>query len=384
MDLALPDELFAFQDMFSRFVERELIPLEGKLGENGKLSEGDRRNVIKQAKELGLWLLDVPEELGGAGLGALGMSLFWEEVSRTTAVPARDHSMFGPSVGPILETLSGDLAKRFRDPVCRSEKTACFAQTEPDAGADPRAMRTRAVRDGSDYVVNGIKRFITQADTADFAQLMVKTPSPDGGRDRISCLMVDMDSPGIRISAKHRTMMGDAPSEIVFDNVRVPMTNRVGEEGQGFALAQKWINLGRIRHGARACGVARRCIEMTARYANERITFGEPLANRQSLQWALADSRTELHATQLMVRQAAWKLDQGQDIRLESYMVKLYGDEMGFRVADRCLQFHGGMGLTLEMPIQKLWRDQRSFMITEGPSEVMRMAIARRILEEHT
>lgn len=383
MTLALPEELTAFRDMLARFVDRELIPLEGRLDDDGRLPEADREAVRAKAKKAGLWLLDVPENLGGGGLGALGMVLFWEEISRTTAVPARDHTMFGPSVGPILENLTGDLARRYRDPVCRDEKTACFAQTEPDAGADPRGMRTRAVRDGDIYVVNGTKRFITHADTADFAQVMVKTRSPDGGRDAITCLLVDMDTPGVRIAARHRTMMGDAPCEIAFEDARVPVSNRVGAEGEGFALAQKWINLGRIRHAARACGVARRCIDMTARYAVERQTFGKRLAERQSLQWVLADSRTELHATQLMTRQAAMKLDRREDIRLESFMVKLYGDEMGFRVADRCMQFHGGMGLTLDSPIQKMWRDQRSFLITEGPSEVMRMAIARQVLEEY-
>ncbi|WP_367198413.1 acyl-CoA dehydrogenase family protein [Amorphus sp. 3PC139-8] len=382
MDLALPDELSAFRDMLARFVDRELIPLETRLDEDGALPAAERAQVCEKAKQAGLWLLDLPQELGGAGLGALGMTLFWEEISRTTAVPARDQSIFGPAVGPILETLTGKLAEQYRDPTCRGEKTACFAQTEPDAGADPRSMRTRAVREGDDYVVNGVKRFITGADTADFAQVMVKTAGQGEGRDQITCLLIDMATEGVRIAAKHRTMMGDAPCEIVFENARVPVSNRVGEEGEGFKLAQRWINLGRLRHAARACGVARRCIEMTARYALERRTFGERLADRQAVQWALADSRTELHATQLMVRQAAWKIDQGEDIRLESYMLKLYGDEMGFRVADRCLQFHGGMGLTLDMPIQKLWRDQRSFMITEGPSEVMRMAIARQVLAE--
>nr|WP_274608774.1 acyl-CoA dehydrogenase family protein [Vannielia litorea] len=382
LDLALPEELASFRDMLARFVDRELIPLESKLGDDETLPAAERKAITAKAKEAGLWLLDLPEELGGAGLGALGMVVFWEEISRTTALPARDQSIFGPAVGPILAGLTGDLAERYRDPVCRGEKQTCFAQTEPDAGADPRGIRTRAVRKGEHYVVNGTKRFITHAEKADFAQVMVKTPAEDGGKGKITCLLVDMGTPGVKITARHRTMMGDAPCEITFENVRVPVGNRVGDEGQGFALAQKWINLGRIRHAARACGVARRCIELTARYATQRRTFGEPLAERQSLQWALADSQTELHATQLMTRQAAWKLDRGEDIRLESYMIKVYGDEMGFRVADRCMQFHGGMGLTLDLPIQRMWRDQRSFMITEGPSEVMRMAIARRVLEE--
>lgn len=379
----LSEEHLALQDMLRRFVDRELIPLESHVAETGKLPIEMQVALQEKAKAAGLWLLDVPEELGGAGLDILGMSVFWEEISRTIAVPARDHTIFGPSVGPVLLQLQGDLADKYLRPVINGEISSCFAQTEPDAGADPRGMRTKAVPDGDHYVVNGVKRFITHADTANFAQVMVMTPDPDGGRDKLTCLLVDMDTPGVRIGAKHKTMMGDAPCEIIFEDARVPVTNRIGAEGEGFALGQSWINLGRIRHGARACGVAARSIADLATYAHQRKTFGEPLANRQSLQWTLADSEIALHATRLMVWDAATKLDAGENARMETFMVKTFGDEMGFKVADKCLQFHGGMGLTLEMPIQKFWRDQRSFMITEGPTEVMRMAIAREILARH-
>ncbi|MEE2859670.1 MAG: acyl-CoA dehydrogenase family protein [Pseudomonadota bacterium] len=379
----LTDEHRALRELLRRFIDRELIPLEPELDENGKLPQAARDVVVEKAQQAGLWKMDVPEELGGAGLDILGMTIFWEEVSRTIAVPSRDHTVFGPMVGPILLGLTGDLAEKYLQPVLNGEKRACFAQTEPDAGGDPRGMRTKAVRDGDDYVVNGVKRFITHADTADFAQVMVKTPDPKGGRDKVTCLLIDMDAPGVRLGARHKTMMGDAPSEIVFEDARVPVTNRIGEEGEGFALAQSWINLGRLRHGARACGVADRCIADLAAYSHQRKTFGQPLADRQALQWALADSEMALHATRLMVWDAATKLEANADAKLETFMVKAYGDEMGFKVADRCLQFFGGMGLTLEMPVQKFWRDQRSFMITEGPSEVMRMAIARTILARH-
>jgi acyl-CoA dehydrogenase len=368
-------ELDEFRRNLRRFIERELMPFERRV-----MSDAERADIQHKAKAAGYWLLDVPEDLGGQDLGLSGMAVFWHEVSRTTAVPARDHSVFGPVPGPILLSLKGDQKKRYLDPVLAGEKIPCFAQTEPDAGADPASMRTRAERKGSDYVINGVKRFITHADKADFAQLMAVTDPAKGARGGISCFLVDMDSPGVRISAKHQTMMGDAPCEIVFDNVHVPAENRVGEEGQGFATAQRWLNEGRIRHGARACGVAERCLEMTLDYVKQRKTFGEPLAERQGVQWILADCFTELHATQLMVRDAATKLDAGDDARAETFMVKIYGDEMGFRVADRCLQLHGGIGLTTELPLEKLWRDQRSFMITEGPTEVLRTALARLIL----
>jgi acyl-CoA dehydrogenase len=368
-------ELDEFRRSLRRFVERELMPFERRV-----MSAADRVAIQQKAKDAGFWLLAVPEELGGQGLGLSGMAVFWQEISRTTAVPARDHSLFGPVPGPILLSLTGAQKQRYLDPVLAGQKLACFAQTEPDAGADPASMRTRAERKGPDYVINGVKRFITDADKADFAQLMAVTDQAKGARGGISCFLVDMDRPGVRISAKHQTMMGDAPCEIVFDNVHVPAENRVGEEGQGFAAAQRWLNEGRIRHGARACGVAERCLDMALDYARQRKTFGEPLAERQGVQWILADCFTELHATRLMVRDAAAKLDAGEDARAETFMVKIYGDEMGFRVADRCLQLHGGIGLTTELPLEKLWRDQRSFMITEGPTEVLRTALAKLIL----
>ncbi len=368
-------DLDEFRRSLRRFVERELLPFERRM-----MTEAERHGIQEKARAAGFWLLDVPESLDGQGLGLSGMAVFWHEVSRTTAVPSRDHSLFGPTVGPILLSLTGEQKARYLDPVLAGDKKACFAQTEPDAGADPASMRTRAVRDGGTYVLNGVKRFITHADKADFAQVIAVTDPQKGARGGISCFLVDMITPGVRISAKHQTMMGDAPCEIVFENAVVPAANRVGAEGEGFAIAQRWLNQGRIRHGARACGVAERCLEMTLAYAGQRKTFGEPLAEKQGVQWILADCFTELHAAKLMVREAAAKLDRGEDARAETFMVKIFGDEMGFRVADRCLQLHGGIGLTTELPIEKFWRDQRSFMITEGPTEVLRTALAKLLL----
>lgn len=371
----LVSELDEFRRSLRRFVERELMPFERR-----EMSPADRLGIMKKAKDAGFWMLDVPEALGGQGLGLSGMSVFWQEISRTIAVPSRDHSLFGPVPGPILLSLTGAQKQHYLDPVLSGDKITCFAQTEPDAGADPASMRTRAERNGSDYIINGTKRFITHADKADFAQVMAVTDPAKGARGGISCFLVNMDTPGVSIAAKHQTMMGDAPCEIVFDNVRVSADTRVGEEGQGFVTAQRWLNEGRIRHGARACGVAERCLDMAIDYTKQRKTFGEALSERQGVQWILADCFTELHATKLMVRDAAAKLDAGEDARAETFMVKIYGDEMGFHVADRCLQLHGGIGLTTDLPLEKLWRDQRSFMITEGPTEVLRTALAKLIL----
>jgi len=381
MSFELPEELESFRSVLRRFVDQELIPVEHRVQKNnGEIPADLHAALCAKTQAAGLWLMDTPEELGGQGLGFLAMSVFWEEISRTVAVPCRDYTIFGPNVGPILLGLNGAQADKYLHPVLRGEKKACFAQTEPDAGSDPNAMRARALRDGDVYVLNGVKRFITHAEDADFAQVMAIT-DPERGPRGISCLLVDMDTPGVRIASRQETMMGESPCEIVFDNVRIPAENLVGGEGEGFKLAQGWINHGRIRHGSRGVGVAARCIELATSYAGQRKTFGAPLAERQGIQWILADAYTEMHAARLMVRHAAAKLDRGDDARAETYMVKIFGDEMSFRVADRCLQIHGGMGLTTDLPIERFWRDQRSFIITEGPSEVLRTALARQIMK---
>jgi len=382
MDFSLPEELRIFQQSVRRFVDTELIPLEQT--EPTGLLPATRDRLRALTREIGMWLLDVPEHLGGQGLSVLGQTIFWEEFSRSCATLPRDFYIIGPMPGAVLLQLKGELKERYLDPVIGGEKLPCFALTEPDAGTDPASMRTRAVRNGDHYVINGVKRFITDAEKADFAQLMALTDPSKGSRG-VSCILVDMDTPGVKVARQIPTMMGEMPCEVFFDNVRVPVTNRIGEEGEGFRLAQQWITLGRIlRHGARACGVAERCLEMGASYAKQRVTFGAPLASRQSIQWMLADTYTELQAARHMVRHAAWKLDQGEDARTESHIAKMYSVEMGFKAADRCMQIHGGIGLTTDLPVERFWRNQRPYLITEGAAEVMRMTVARHVLKHYS
>jgi acyl-CoA dehydrogenase len=383
MDFDLPEELQMLKDTVRKFVDKELIPIEMHTIENMELKPDIRERLEKKTKEMGLWMFDVPEEYGGGGLGSLAQVLVWEELSRTVALPSRGQGIFGPEVRPILYALNPEQKKRFMDPVLRGEKKLCFMQTEPDAGSDPASMKTRAVRQGDHYIINGTKRFITGAGEADIGQLMAVTDPAKGAHGGISCFMVDMKSPGLTLVTRYKTMMGEEPWHITFDDMKVPAENLVGKEGEGFKLAQKWLGIGRLKHGARALGVAERCIEMGASYSKQRITFGKPLSERQGITFKLADSYVELHAARLMVYQAAWKNDQKQDIRNEAYMAKLFADEMSFRVVDRVLQIHGGIGLTLDLPLAKWFVDQRSRMITEGASEVMRMVIAREVLKKY-
>jgi acyl-CoA dehydrogenase len=381
MDFELPEELRLLKDNIHRFVDRELIPLEREVVNDVKLQKELPKRLRGKVEELGVWGYDVPEEFGGLGLGMMAKVIVWSEIGRTTALPARNLSIFGPPVSPILYKLEGAAREKYLLPVIRGEKRACFAQTEADAGSDPAAMRTNAVRDGDHYVINGVKRFITGADEADFVQVFAVTDPEKRARGGISGFLVDMNTPGVRIAASYDLMVDDKPCEIVFENVRVPAANVIGKEGEGFRLAQNWINAGRIRHGARSLGVIERCFELASAYAKQRKTFGAPLAQRQAVQWMILDMYTDAHKLRLMLHHAAWKFDRGEDCREEAFMVKIFGDERSFWAADRCMQIHGGMGLSKELPIERFFRDQRSMMITEGAIEVLRMALARMILD---
>jgi acyl-CoA dehydrogenase len=385
MDFELPEELRMLKATLRRFVDSELIPIERQTvtAEGEEIKPEYLARFEQRAKDLGIWMIEVPEEYGGAGIGQLGRAVVLEELSRTIALPARGEGITGPSVRAILYTLTGELKEKYLMPVLRGEKKVCFAQTEPDAGSDPGGMRTSAVRDGDHYVINGVKRFITGADKASFMQLMAATDRTKGSHGGISCFLVDMDTPGVKVTTSYQTMMGDRPWEIVLDNVRVPATQLIGEEGKGFALAQKWLGAGRIKHGARALGVAERMLEMSTSYAKQRSTFGRPLADRQAIQWKLADMYIELQAARLLVYKAATRLDKGEDAREDCYVAKYFADEMAFRACDQCMQIHGGIGLTTDLPIEKMWRQQRSYRITEGASEVMKMVIARHVLKAY-
>ncbi|HTP92738.1 MAG TPA: acyl-CoA dehydrogenase family protein [Xanthobacteraceae bacterium] len=385
MDFELPEELRIFKAALRRFVDTELIPIERQTtDEHQKLRPEYYGRFSQRAKDLGFWMMDVPEEYGGPGLSILARAIVEEELCRSVALPARGGGgIAGPSVRAILFSLKGEMKEKYLMPALRGEKVACFAQTEPDAGSDPGGMRTIAVRDGDHYVINGVKRFITGAGDADFMQLMAATDRAKGSHGGISCFIVDMDTPGVKLGAQYNTMMGDRPWEIVLENVRVPASHRVGEEGEGFRHAQQWLGAGRVKHGARALGVTERCLELGTAYAKQRSTFGRPLADRQAIQWMLADMYIELQAARLLVYKAATRLDKGEDARQDAYVCKYFADEMAFKAADMCMQIHGGIALTTDLPIERFWRQQRSFRITEGASEVMKMVIARHVLKTY-
>jgi acyl-CoA dehydrogenase len=381
MDFDLPEELQMLQQQLRKFVDREIIPIEMSACEGPDLKPEIRAALSEKTRQMGLWHYGTPVEYGGQGLGMLARVVVWEQMGRTIGIPNRKTQIFGPEPSATLFLLDERQKQEYLLPVIRGEKKNCFAQTEPDAGGDPSGMRTTAVLEGDHYVINGYKRFISSANEAHFAQVIAVTDKVKGARGGISAFLVDMDTPGVKVVRREKTMMDDQPCEVAFDNVRVPAWKRIGAEGDGFKVGQTWITSGRIRHGARALGVMERCIEMAAKYAKQRVTFGRPLADRQAIQWMLVDSYVALQQLRMTVYNAAWRCDEGRDVRYEAYMAKMLGDRLSFECADKCMQIHGGVGLSCDLPIEKFWRDQRSMMITEGPEEILKTALARRIFE---
>jgi acyl-CoA dehydrogenase len=384
MSFDLPPELLTFQAELRRFVDDELIPIEGQSTDGHVLRADVRAHLENEARRRDLWLLHVSARDGGRERGLLSRAVMWEQLGRTTALLARGRAVFGPEPGAMLgEQLNDAQREAFLLPLLRGEKLTAFGQTEPNAGSDPARVATTALRDGDTYVVNGLKRFIGAGDEADFIQLIVATDPAKGARGGISALLVDMKSPGIRITRLIETVMRDRPAEIVFENVVVPVANRIGAEGDGFKLGQRWLTEGRIKHAARAIGVIERCLELAVARSTQRSTFGAPLSDRQFIQGMLAEMYLHAHQLRLMTYNAAWRYDRGEDIRNEAFMCKVFGDEKSFAAADRCIQIFGGLGLTTELPITTMWHDQRAMMITEGPSEVLTTALAQRVISQY-
>lgn len=379
MNFAIDHTLLMLRDSVRRFVQEELMPLEAQYANDPDIPDDVRARLQDRAKALGFWAFDLPQEHGGGGVGYLGMCLVFEELGKCNVPSFRAQTVLTPYLGPVLFHCTPDMQEEYLHPVVRGEKRTCFALTEPTGGSDASSMRTRAVREGSSYRINGTKIFITSADKADFVQLFARTV--EDGRDvGVSCFLIDKGTPGMRLGQSFELMSPDRPWELVFEDVMVPVRQRVGEPGKGWELAREFLDTGRLVHGPKSIGRAERALQLAVDHANQRSTFGQPLAKRQAIQWMIADSATELNAARLMTYHAAWKADQGLDFHVEASQVKLFVDEMYLRVVDRAIQVHGGMGLSRELPLELMYRDARSRLITEGSSEIQRIIIASDVL----
>ena len=381
MDFALSDEQRMILGTVRQFVQKELLPLEAEI-QRAEL-EGRQfpdRTTIRQlqatARKAGLWGLLTPEEYGGANLGFLMTALITMETARAL-VPF----IYGGGADNILYQCTPALRERYLLPTIEGERQSCFALTEPDTGSDATNIKMPAVRDGTDWVLNGEKVFITNGCEADFAIVFAVTDRDKGYKGGVTAFLVDRAMGWT--SRRIETMGSWGPAELHFENVRVPAENVLGEVGNGFQQAMAWIGQGRLLIPARAVGQAQRLLEMGREYARQRIAFGHPIADYQAIQWMLADSAVEIEEVGWLVLSAAWRADQSADARHAISMAKLAGAEMIWRVADRVLQIHGGTGYTKELPIERVMRDVRVYRIYEGTDEIQRRSIARNLLERN-
>jgi|LNFM01.2.fsa_nt_gb (R)-benzylsuccinyl-CoA dehydrogenase len=392
MDFTLPEELRMLRDTVARFVREELLPLERDVikreAERGltdaPLIDPDaEKELNRKAKEIGLYGIDVPEEYGGLNMGMLAKAVVIEEL-KTSIVPfvlPPD----SPNLWMLRETCKGDQVQKYLLPYASGEKKSAIAISEPGAGSDPAGMKTRAEYKNGKWLLNGQKIWISGARKADFIIVMAVTDPEKGSRGGITAFLVDKGSKGLSIPSVFNTMGEHAPYAVFFDNVELSDDQVLGEVGKGFAPMQNRLGVRRMEIACRSLGYARRCMDYMLKQANERKTFGALLADRQQVQWWLADSWQEMEMVRWITWRLAWKMDRsvdqgGGDWRREAAMVKLQGSEMIARVSDRAIQLLGGMGVSKDLPLEYIARACRVFRIFEGPSEVHRWFIARDLL----
>ncbi len=378
MDTETRDHLLA---TLRRFVDEKLRPAEAAMAE----ADAVPRDIVEGMKEMGLFGLSVPEEYGGLGLFMEDEAMVCMEIGRTSLA---FRSVFGTNVGIGSQGLvmfgTPEQKQKYLPGIASGEITTSFALTEPEAGSDAAAVRTRATLDGDAYVLNGAKRYITNADNAQLFTVMARSAPHIEGAGGVSAFLVPNNLPGITVGKPERKMgqQGAHICDIVFENVRVPVANLLGAENQGFKIAMQVLDRGRIHIAAVYTGTADRLIADSVAYAAERRQFGKPIADFQLVQAMIADSKTEYLAARALVLQTARLRDSGASVVLEAAASKYYASEMVGRVADRAVQIFGGAGYIADYGIERFYRDVRIARIYEGTSQIQQIIIARETMKE--
>lgn len=380
--------LTAEQDMIVRslraFREKELEPYEAEVDRSGEVPEELGQHIKARALEMGFYAPNLPEEIGGGGLDYKTLALFERELGKTS------YGLHGYIHRPseILLACQGDQIETYLKPCVTGEKKEVFALTEPGAGSDILSMSTKAVRDGSDFIINGSKHFISSPVIPDFAILFAWTGVKEtkrGERKLVTAFLIDRDTPGFNIERGPRCAAQRAYHtwQLSFQQCRIPESQILGKEGEGFDLADKWLKMGRVWVAAAACGKMERLLDLATSYAVERKQFGQSIGKFQGTSFKLADMATDLQAADLLVMHAADKADQGIMQPDDAAKAKLFASEAVGRAADSTIQIYGGMGLMEELPIERLWRDARLDRIWDGTSEIQRHIISRTLLREY-
>lgn len=379
MDFMLNEEQQMFKDIIRKFAQREIAPI---------AAETDRTHqfpldTYRKLAELGLCGIPFPEEWGGAGGDYVTFAIFIEEIAKacpSTSVVLSVHT----GLGCMSTYLFGNDAqkKKYLIPLCQGDMIGAFALTEPSSGSDAASLRTSAVRKGDRYVVNGSKIFITNGGYADMYVAFVRTDPSTKNYQGITCLIIDKDTPGLIIGKPEEKMglNGSATVELTFDNMEVPVENRLLEEGKGFNVAMGLLNGGRIGIGAQGLGIAQGAFDLTLPYVKQREQFGRPLSANQGIQWMLADMATEIDAARLLVYRAAWLKDNNLSHGLEASMAKRYATDTAMKVTTDCVQLFGGYGYCREYQIERYMRDAKVTQIYEGTNQIQRLVIAKNLL----
>ena len=376
MDFALSEEQQAFRDTARDFAQQEMAPNAARWDEESVFPV----DTLRQAAALGFAGIYVGDDVGGSGLGRLDAALIFEELAAACPSTAAYISIHNMASWMIDRFGSQEQRERFLPKLTTMEHFASYCLTEPGAGSDAASLRTRAERHGDHYVLNGSKAFISGGGTSDVYVCMVRTGEP--GPKGISCIVVEKGTPGLSFGKQeHKLGWKSQPtSAVIFENCRVPVANRIGEEGEGFRIAMKGLDGGRLNIAACSVGGARFCLEQAVAYTAERKQFGKPLSAFQALQFKLADMATELDAARLMLHRAAASLDAGlPEATAHCAMAKRFATDAGFEVVNEALQLHGGYGYIKEYPIERIFRDLRVHQILEGTNEIMRVIIARHL-----
>jgi acyl-CoA dehydrogenase len=384
MEFELAEEHRMLKELVHRFVEDELIPLEAGVlareaaGQGLTIPKKEHDRVDEVSRSLGLWGLDAPADIGGSDLPAVALVGVNEELGRTVTPYTLPPD--SPNLRMLMATVSERQREAYLAPYVRGETVSAIGISEPGAGSDPSSMITRAERQGDDWVLNGRKIWISRADHADFTIVMALTNKEKRARGGISAFLVDKGTPGFNVLRRIPMVGGAATYEIALEDCRVEGWKLLGTEGAGFAPMQIRLGTRRLEMAAWSIGMAQRALDMICAFAPQRVVFGQPLSERQAIQWWVADAATKIHEARLMAYDAAWKVDQGRDARTEVSMLKVFATELAWDTLDKAMQTFGAMGMTKEMPLQLMAATVRNMRIYEGPSEVHRWVVARKLL----
>lgn len=384
MNFELLEEHQMIKDLMARFVREQLIPLEGaamaREATTGQLTilEEDHLRLDAMSRELGLWGLDAPLEMGGYDLPVTAMVGVNEELGKT--IIPYELPPDSPNLIMLLRTADERQRAAYLEPYARGETHSAIAISEPGAGTDPSGLITRAERDGDHWVLNGRKIWISRAEKADWTIVMAVTDKTKGAKGGISAFIVDKGTPGFVVERRIPMLGGASTYEIRLEDCRVPAGQLLGREGFGFGPMQARLSTRRVQIAAWCLGRAQRALDMLCEYAPQRKTFGVPLAERQTVQNWVADAAMRIHACRLMTYEAAARIDRGEEARVQVSMIKVYSTEMAWEVIDNVMQAFGAMGMTKELPLQQMANQTRLGRVYEGPNEIHRWVIARELL----